>query len=411
MRILYVLSAVQEPRLGSVRHHHFIRHLAERHSITLLMLAHPRLSEEAKAHFASVSDKLLSFVAPPKREKGAGLGEVGRVARRAARRRRRRHVIQAMRKQFFQLAREERYDVVLFHGKGIFGVIDGFSGLPVVADFSGAATARLRMQLRRAPRSQRPWIFMRYLSAVRTERSLTAQAARLAFISRRDRDAVMKGNTRSTVVPNGIDLGYWNRRGPRATGGCIVFSGTMSYAPNSEAALYLIQKILPLVQERLPDVELLIVGRDPTDNLAEAGRLNARVTVTGAVEDIRPYLERATVFVAPIHFASGLQNKVLEAMAMEVPVVTTSLVAEGLRLRDSLSPPVTVAEKAGEFAAAVEKLLLSERARSRQATEARTFVEKHFDWQRGADQLEELCHEAAGIERQLGAEKVIEVAT
>src|SRR5206468_215326 len=131
----------------------------------------------------------------------------------------------------------------------------------------------------------------------------------------------------------------------------------MEYPPNTDAALYLIEEILPLVQRTVPAAQALIVGRDPPARLRSAGQ-RPGVTVTGFVDDVRPYLERATVFAAPLRFGAGIQNKVLEAMAMEVPVVASPLAADGLRTEDGAQPPLDVARTTEEFADRIARRLL-----------------------------------------------------
>jgi glycosyltransferase involved in cell wall biosynthesis len=168
----------------------------------------------------------------------------------------------------------------------------------------------------------------------------------------------------------------------------------MNYAPNEDAALHLIDGILPRVRRSIPDAELLVVGRDPTPALLERSRRLPGVTVTGFVEDLRPYLERAAVCAAPLRFGAGVQNKILEAMAMEVPVATTSIAAAGLRVDGAGEPPLCVADDEERFAASLVRLLQDPEERARLAREGRRFVEDHFVWARQAEELEKLCHEA-----------------
>jgi glycosyltransferase involved in cell wall biosynthesis len=118
------------------------------------------------------------------------------------------------------------------------------------------------------------------------------------------------------------------------------------------------------------------------------------VTVTGFVDDLRPYLERAAVCAAPLRFGAGVQNKVLEAMAMGVPVVTTSIAAAGLRVDDAAAPPLYVADDDERFAACLVQLLQDPGERARLAREGRRFVEEHFVWAHQAERLEALCQEA-----------------
>ena len=169
----------------------------------------------------------------------------------------------------------------------------------------------------------------------------------------------------------------------------------MSYSPNADAALFLLNTVLPLVRRVFSELEVLIVGRDPLPELVNMAQRYPDVTVTGAVDDIRPYLERADVFVAPLRFASGVQNKVLEAMSMEVPVVTTPVVAAGLCV-DNVEPQLVIGKNAEEIAAGIVGLLARTEERARLSAEGRRFVEAHCSWSRSAEKLEELCVAAAG---------------
>ena len=129
--------------------------------------------------------------------------------------------------------------------------------------------------------------------------------------------------------------------------------------------------------------------------LIKKARHHSDVTVTGFVDDLRPYLEGATVFAAPLRYGSGTQNKVLEAMAMEVPVITTPLVAAGLRVDGGEAPPVVVTDGENSFAESIVSLLRQEKERSRLAIGGRQFMENHFTWSRSAEQLEKMCLAAA----------------
>jgi glycosyltransferase involved in cell wall biosynthesis len=135
-----------------------------------------------------------------------------------------------------------------------------------------------------------------------------------------------------------------------------VFTGIMDYAPNVEAATWFSKEVWPLVRARAPEAEFLIVGARPT---AAVRRLSeeAGVTVTGSVDDVRPYLWRSTVAIAPLFAARGQQNKVLEAVAAGLPIVTTPVVAEGLPA--CVLPACTVISTPQEFVEAVVDLLES----------------------------------------------------
>ena len=207
-------------------------------------------------------------------------------------------------------------------GKVVYPVIRGTGRIPTVVDFCDATSMRLREQLRHSGRLEAPVRLWRYLAARRLERELLRETPHVAFISERDRAAVLGPESTAAVIPNGIDLEYWTRRDAAVVGERIVFTGVMGYAPNADAALYLIERILPVIRARRPAVELFVVGRDPTPAVVEAALRTKGVTVTGWVDDVRPYLEQARVYVAPLRWASGLQNKILEAIGFPTSMFT-----------------------------------------------------------------------------------------
>jgi glycosyltransferase involved in cell wall biosynthesis len=238
-------------------------------------------------------------------------------------------------------------------------------------------------------------LFYHYVRERRLEERLARKTPHRFFISARDRENLLGPSDRSEIVPQGVDYDYWKRSVPPSGRNCIVFSGVMSYPPNVDAAVFLLDEILPLVRQVLPGLEVLIVGRDPSPEMVNVAQRYPDVTVTGAVVDVRPYLERADIFVAALRFASGVQNKVLEAMSMEVPVVTTPVVAAGLCV-DGVEPQLVICQNAEEIAAGIIGLLTHPEERARLSIEGRRFIEAHCSWSHSAEKLENLCLAATG---------------
>ncbi len=386
MRILYLVPSFQHPSMrGPTRHYHFVRELGSRHRITMLALTRTDIAPEAMAEMSAVTEKILTFRTheesrrlPPGR-----LGNELQV--RAA--------VAEMRAAFRALVAHERYDVVLFHGKHLFPVIADCA-LPIVADFCDATSMRIGTKLHFAPWPRKPLLWLRYRQVRRLEERLARKTTHVGFITARDREVVLGPASQATILPNGVDHRYWRRRSEeRPAENCIIFTGVMDYAPNDDAAHHLIQDIAPLVRRAIPNLEILIVGRDPSRRVRELARRSPGVVVTGFVDDMRPYLERATVCVAPLRYASGMQNKVLEALAMQVPVVATSVVAEGLRT-NGITPPVLTARNALEFAEATVHLLRHASDRQTLSLQGRRYVENNFCWRRSTEKLERLCAEA-----------------
>lgn len=390
MRILYVLSALRHPALrGELRHYHFLRILGGRHRVTLVALSKTPVPDEVLDELRSYTERVVIVDASPER---AAPGRSAPWAR-LAKARRHQQAVAEMKTTLHALARETPFDVVLLHGTRLHRVLKGLPPVPVVIDLCDASTLRLRRGLMHGALTEMPVRLFRYWEMRRLESRLAAGARHIAFISGRDRDALMGTRPGGIVVPNGVDLAYWRRTTP-AGARHLIFTGVMDYPPNADAALYLVTRLLPQIRRAVPETEAIIAGRDPLPALVRAARRQPGVTVTGSVEDLRPYLERAAVFVAPLRFASGMQNKLLEAMAMELPVVTTPVAADGLRVDGAEPPPLRVGERAEDLVRHVIDLLQNADERHRLGVMGRTFVLRHFEWEHGARLLERLCVDA-----------------
>lgn len=197
------------------------------------------------------------------------------------------------------------------------------------------------------------------------------------------------------VVPNGIDADFFDIRHTIDTSlsrqtqnaPVIVFTGAMDYHVNVDGVLWFCSEVLPLVRHDNPQVQFKIVGSNPTAAVKQLA-LKDSIEVTGFVDDIRPYYAMADVCVAPLRLGRGIQNKVLEAMAMERAVVTTSRANAGIQA--SNGQHLLMADSAEAFARAVTQLLESTGLRDRLGKYARSFVIDHFNWLKNLDNFEHL---------------------
>jgi sugar transferase (PEP-CTERM/EpsH1 system associated) len=189
-----------------------------------------------------------------------------------------------------------------------------------------------------------------------------------------------------TVVPNGVDVEHYASAGEgvAARPACLVFTGTMDFRPNADGAEWFARDILPRIRAARPDAELVVVGQRPGPRLLRRHGRDG-VTVTGAVDDVRPFLARAGVVVAPLRFGSGTRVKLLEAMACARPIVATTVAAEGLAVQDGKD--LLLADSAEAFARAVIALV-DDPARARSLGLAgRALVRARYDWARIAPGL------------------------
>ncbi|HEU4329273.1 MAG TPA: glycosyltransferase [Roseiflexaceae bacterium] len=200
-----------------------------------------------------------------------------------------------------------------------------------------------------------------------------------------------KLNSKIAVIPNGVDLDYFRPPAQPRAPATLVFTGKMSYHANTAAALMLAREIMPLVWAQRPDTQLTIAGSAPPAEV-QALAADNRVRVTGYVPDLRPYLAQATLAVAPLRYGVGIQNKVLEAMAMGAPVVAARQVARALRADDGAE--LRFAEQPEEYAGAILDLLDSPNQRARLSRAGRAYVEQRHDWQHLAADLEQVYQDA-----------------
>lgn len=230
----------------------------------------------------------------------------------------------------------------------------------------------------------------------RYEAWLAGQFDRVLVTSPKDQDAFrvlapsIVDTGRVEVLPNGVALDYFtpDPTQPRGVAN-LVISGKMSYHANVTMAVQFAQNVFPLVKSARPDVKLVIVGKDPAPEV-RALAADPSVTVTGGVPDVRPYLREATVAVAPIAYGVGIQNKVLEAMAVGTPVVCTPQAVSALQTVDGQD--LLVAQTDADQANAILSLLNDPALAARVGASGRAYIERHHDWSRITERLEAIYH-------------------
>lgn len=187
--------------------------------------------------------------------------------------------------------------------------------------------------------------------------------------------------------PNGVDAGFFSPGDGGHDADTVSFIGRMDYYPNQECMQRFCAQTWPLLRARRPAMKLLIVGADPSPAIRDLGRLPG-VTVTGSVPDVRPYIRGSALMVAPLAIARGTQNKILEAMAMGVPVVTSRAAAGGV---DASAPEhFLVADTPAEIADAILRIVENPAERARLAEAGRARMLSHHAWPRSMERLDEL---------------------
>jgi glycosyltransferase involved in cell wall biosynthesis len=246
------------------------------------------------------------------------------------------------------------------------------------------------------------------------ERKVCRAAGHTAAVSAVDAELMrtMFGVQKVSVVPTGVDVDYFAPPSPAAAASGLIFIGSMDWLANVDGVTWFARDVLPLIRRKRPECTFTIAGRLPPPEIRELGERDPRIIVTGTVPDVRPFLWGAAVSVVPLRIGGGTRLKIYEAMAAKVPIVSTTIGAEGLEV----NPPddIRIADTAEEFAAECLELLGDREAACRIATAAWTMVSSRFSWAQVAREFAGVLERAPapgasepnkGFEPQMKADK------
>lgn len=232
----------------------------------------------------------------------------------------------------------------------------------------------------------KPILRMEYQRLLRYERNVFDYFDNKTIISAPDRSLIPHpDHEQIEIVINGVDTDFFAPMDVEKTFD-LVFTGNMGYPPNVDAAGFLTKEILPLVHKQMPDVTLTLAGAEPT---AEVKALkSSHIRVTGWVDDLRSYYSGARIFIAPMRIGTGLQNKILEAMSMKIPAITSTLASDALNA--TADKEIKIGQTADDFANHIIYLLQHPDEAKQMADSAFEFVHKNYDWDAATLKLEKL---------------------
>ncbi|KQM66909.1 MULTISPECIES: TIGR03087 family PEP-CTERM/XrtA system glycosyltransferase [unclassified Sphingomonas] len=368
--ILFLAHRVSYPpdRGDKVRSHHVMRHLSTLGRVHLATFADdPR----DMGHEGALGQWCASVQVLP-RTKGNARAAVealasGRTVSEAA------FDSAAMRATVAELLAERRYDAVYVYSGQMAQYVP--ADLPFVMDFVDMDSAKFAAYAEDA-RGPMRWVMRREATKLAAFEAVVAGRARASLlVSEAEADLFrrMSGAGRVHAIENGIDTAFFDPAGVvpvEQAGPLIVFTGQMDYRPNVEAVRWFVSEVLPLI----PDARFAIVGRSPTP--AVRALESERVIVTGEVADVRGWIAAAAVVVAPLLLARGIQNKVLEAMAMARPVVASVAAAEGIDHNGTIG----IAGDAAGFAKEIREVLADPAAASALGQAARARTIERYGW-------------------------------
>lgn len=285
----------------------------------------------------------------------------------------------AMQRAVNETLRWQHFDAVYVHLFRMAPYLDGRRDLYRIVDLTDVISSELARSMAYRGAVSRLVYGIERPRIARYEREVAQRFEEVWLVSDHDRQllAAECPDASIRVVPNGVDFAAFYPTGQPAEPNSLLFTGHMRVFHNIDAATFLVQEILPLVRQEIPDCTLILAGADPGPEV-QALASQAGVTVSGFVPDLNAALNKAAVFVAPLRFAAGVQNKALEAMAAGRPVVTTSLVNQGLGAQPGRD--LLIADDAGTIANQIVALLHDAGMRERIGQAGREFVKSQFSW-------------------------------
>lgn len=393
-RVLYLTHRVPFPpdKGDRIRNYHLLRQLARRGRVWLGCLADEPVGAEVHAELERLCERVaLVPVSPRRRWVRAGVSLLtGRSLSEGA------FDEPRLRRVLRGWAAEVRFDAVVVSASSLVPYLEepGLAGMPAVVDLVDVDSQKWLDFAAATPPPKR-WLYRLEGRRVRSlERSLPGRARAVTVVSRAEADIldVVAGDGAATVATNGVDLDYFTPTTGPADQACV-FVGAMDYLPNVDAATWFARGVWPGVREKYPAAEFRVVGRKPTPAVQELARLPG-VTVVGQVPDVRPHVAAAAVVVAPLRLARGLQNKVLEALAMGKPVVAAPAALAALRAEPGRH--LLAASKPAEWVNAIGRLFDDEGLRRELGAAGRRYVEEHHHWEHCLEPLLESVFAPAG---------------
>jgi len=386
-RVLYVSGANLVPRkIGPARrNHHLIDQLCRFYDVSVLALG----TREHAATFAATFGRPLTsatFVASrcPRPARflyklwHTALGRCDFLPARAS----------FLHRACADVTARQRFDAVIL-SSALLQRLPIPDGLPVIGDAHNVDFDVLRRTAATTDNVCRRQYSRRQMTLTEREERRCAQRVDLMLAaSERDGDLMRRQLQVSSVeiVPNGIDVDEFRPVGADISAPVIVFTGLLSYYPNQQGIRWFVEGVFPEIRRCLPGVRLVIAGAAPPRWL-RAQHDEGHIEITGEVPDVRPLLAGAAVAVVPLHIGGGTRVKILEAMAMARPVVSTSIGAEGLGLEHGRT--ILLGDDADSFAAHVLRLLADRDYAAHLAANGRREVLRRFDWNRIGEHLEE----------------------
>lgn len=260
--------------------------------------------------------------------------------------------------------------------------------IPKTVDYQDVLSYGIKRRMDKVSVFKKPFFKLEYTRLLRYESKVFEMFDNKTIISIPDRDLIPHPDKEEIhIIPNGVDHSFFKPMDKEKKFD-IVFTGNMGYPPNVDAAEYLAHSIMPLVWKKIPDATLMLAGASPANRVTSLE--SDRIKVSGWMDDIRDAYASAKVFIAPMRIGTGLQNKLLEAMSMKLPTITTPLANDALNAKDGQE--ILIGENANELASNIIELLENNENHNRIAQNGYDFVHKHHSWEMATEKLHRIIN-------------------
>ncbi len=396
MKLLVVLSRMPYPleKGDKLRAYHLIKRLAKSHEVYLFCLSDQRTKPEDEAHLRSICKHLQVVHLPLWRILMRMAGAMFSRLPFQVSYFHHGHAQRAMDKVMGTF----RPDHVLCQLVRTTEYVRKKHGTAKTLDYMDTLSKGMERRAETAPFHLRAFFKAETKRLIGYENLMLDLFDHQTIISAQDRDLLYHPQRDQVeVIPNGVDTEYFKPAYRPENADVekthdLLFTGNMNYPPNIDSVLYLVHHVLPLVHAKRPATNLLIAGVDPDLRVRDLANQHPSVTVTGWVKDIRDSYACARIFVAPMQIGTGLQNKLLEAMAMRIPCVTSGLANNAVGAVPGEA--VLIGQDPQDYADHILRLLEHPEERDRLAGNGYRFVHRSFDWDRSAERLDKLMQTA-----------------
>jgi polysaccharide biosynthesis protein PslH len=305
----------------------------------------------------------------------------------------------ALRARILELLRTERFDVLLCDFlQPSLNVLD-LPFEPRILFQHNVESVIFERHYQETPRpAAKAYLYLQWKKLLWFERRAVRWFNHNIMVSENDCQTMARlyGVTHASSIPTGVDADYYRPEGGESGQNDLVFTGSMDWLPNVDAVTYFARQILPRLRTELPGVRLWVVGRKPLPALAALAREHPEIVVTGTVEDVRPHIARARIYVVPLRIGGGTRMKIFEAMAMGKAVVSTRVGAEGLPVTDGHD--IVLADEPEALARQIVDLARDQARRRALGEAARRLVTENFTWDVVAKRFGEICRDV--VERR-----------